>query len=374
MHILFSTTFAMRMTLALAVAAQALIALPDALGQVPPGYPAAYADTVAAARKEGKVVVYATTDVAAATPLMRAFEGLYPGIKVEYREIDSPELYRRFVAETSAHSPTADVLWSSAMDLQLKLVNDGFAQTYPSPEAGGLPEWAVWKNEAYGTTSEPVVFIYNERLLRPDEIPQTHADFARLLKDKPERFKGKVTTYDIEKTAVGFLFATQDSRVAPLFWPLAKLLGASSVRLETSTAAMMEAIGSGTALLGYNVIGSYAIARARMDPSIAVVLPKDYTLVLSRVAFIAKGAANPNAARLWLDFLLSNRGQTLAARSGLLSVRRDVPGELAAPALAKSLGASFRPIGVGPGLLVYLDRAKQQEFLKQWREAMSSAK
>jgi iron(III) transport system substrate-binding protein len=183
-----------------------------------------------------------------------------------------------------------------------------------------------------------------------------------------------VTTYDIEKTAVGFLFATQDSRAAPIFWPLAKLLGASSVRLETSTAAMMEAIGSGTALLGYNVIGSYALARARMDPSIAVVLPKDYTLVLSRVAFIAKGAANPNAARLWLDFLLSNRGQTLAAKSGLLSVRRDVPGELAAPALAKSLGTSFRPIGVGPGLLVYLDRAKQQEFLKQWREAMSSAK
>lgn len=349
--------------------------LPEALGQGPPGYPAPYADIVAAARKEGKVVVYATTDLAAAAPLNRGFEALYPGIKVEYREIDSPELYQRFLVETTSHRPSADVLWSSAMDLQQKLVNDGYAQAYLSPEAANLPEWAVWKGEAYGSTFEPVVFIYNERLLRAGEVPQTHADFARLLKEQPERFKGRVTTYDIGKAAVGFLFATQDSRATPGFWPLAKLLGASNVRLETSTAAMMEAVGSGAALLGYNVIGSYAMARARLDPSIAVVLPKDYTLVLSRVAFIAKGAANPNAARLWLDYLLSHRGQTvLAAKSGLLSVRRDVAGDLTASTLAATLGASLRPIGVGPGLLVYLDRAKQREFLKQWREATASGK
>jgi iron(III) transport system substrate-binding protein len=361
-----------RFARALFCAALALT-LPAALGQVPPGYPSSYDEIVAAARKEGRVVVYSTTDVSAATPLNRAFEALYPGVKVEFREFDSPELYRRFVAEASSHRPTADVLWSAAMDLQLKLVNDGYAQAYPSPEAANLPEWAVWKHEAYGATFEPVVFIYNERLLRADEIPQTHADFARLLKEKPERFKGKVITYDLEKTAVGFLFATQDSRATPAFWPLAKLLGASNVRLETSTAAMMEAIGSGAALLGYNLIGSYAMARAKMDPSIAVVLPKDYTLVMSRVAFIAKGGANPNAAKLWLDFMLSQRGQTvLAEKSGLLSVRRDVAGELTGSALAKSLGASFRPIGVGPGLLVYLDHAKQQEFLRQWRDAMAS--
>jgi len=172
---------------------------------------------------------------------------------------------------------------------------------------------------------------------------------------------------------VGLLFATQDSRASPGFWPLAKLLGEANVRLEASTAAMMEAVGNGSALLGYNAIGSYAIARAKLDPSIAVVLPQDYTLVLSRVAFIAKGAANPNAARLWLDFLLSKRGQSLlAAKSGLLSVRGDIEGELTGASLSKSLGPRLRPIAVGPGLLVYLDRAKQQEFLRQWREAIGA--
>ncbi|HVN34570.1 MAG TPA: ABC transporter substrate-binding protein [Casimicrobiaceae bacterium] len=353
------------------------IALTFAVGcawaQIPPaGYPSSYAETIAAARKEGRVVVHATTDVSAATPLVRAFESLYPDVKVDYQELESPDLYGRFVADRAAHRPSADVLWSSAMDLQLKLVNDGHAQAYASPEAGALPEWAVWKTEAFGTTFEPVGFLYNERLLSASEVPQSHADFARLLKERPDRFRGKVITYDIERAGVGFLFATQDSRATPGFWQFAKLLGDTDARFEASTAAMMEAVGRGQVLLGYNVIGSYAIARAKMDPAIGFVLPKDYALVLSRVAIIAKGAPHPNAARLWLDFLLSQGGQSLlATKSGLLSVRSDLASDLTAAGLAKTLGAAMRPIGVGPGLLVYLDRAKRQEFVKQWREAVS---
>src|ERR1041385_7807727 len=116
--------------------------------QVPQGYPADYAKTVDAAKKEGKVVVYATTDAVAANPLIRDFETLYPGIKVEYSDLNSTELYNRFIAEAAANNGTADVLWSSAMDLQVKLVADGQAETYPSPEIKSLPKWAVWKNEA----------------------------------------------------------------------------------------------------------------------------------------------------------------------------------------------------------------------------------
>jgi iron(III) transport system substrate-binding protein len=36
---------------------------------------------------------------------------------------------------------------------------------YKSPEQSQLPKWAVWKDKAYGTTYEPVVFIYNKRLI-----------------------------------------------------------------------------------------------------------------------------------------------------------------------------------------------------------------
>src|SRR5207302_9030488 len=104
-----------------------------------------------AAKKEGKFVVYATTDAVAANPLNKNFQPLYPGIQNDHTELNSTELYSRFIAEVAAGSGTADVLWSSAMDLQVKLVADGAAASYASPEIASLPKWAVLANQAYGT-------------------------------------------------------------------------------------------------------------------------------------------------------------------------------------------------------------------------------
>jgi iron(III) transport system substrate-binding protein len=327
---------------------------------------------VSAAEQEGEVVVYSTMDNAEAAPLVADFQAMYPAIRVAYHEMNSPEVFGRFLAETRSKGSSADVTWSSAMDLQIKLANDGFAQAYRSPEAASLPDWAVWRDEAYGTTFEPAVFVYNKRLVHEDEVPHTHSEFLHLITSKPERFSGNVITYDIEKSAVGFLFLTQDSLAMPAFWSLVGALGKRNVELEANTAPMIERIASGKDLIGYNLIGSYALGRARRDPSLGVVMPKDYTLVMSRVILIGKNAPHPNAARLWLDYVLSRRGQTvLADRSRLFSIRPDVTGEFTAAQLATALGQSSRPIAVGSGLLVFLDKAKHQDIVKRWRAAIT---
>src|SRR5262249_58412520 len=81
----------------LAAVAVVVCAAP-AQAQVPPGYPADYANLVAAANKEGRVLVYSTTDAAAANPLLKDFASLYPGVKVDYTDMNSTELYSRFIA------------------------------------------------------------------------------------------------------------------------------------------------------------------------------------------------------------------------------------------------------------------------------------
>src|SRR6185312_12335344 len=171
------------------VAAALAAACIPALAQVPVGYPADYAQLVAAARKEGKVVVYSALDTKAAQPLIKDFNALYPDIKVEYNDMNSTEMYNRFIAEAASGQGGADVMWSSAMDLQVKLVDEGKAMSYVSPEASKLPSWAVYKNQAYGTTYEPAVFIYNKRLVTADEVPQDHAAFTKLLATKGDKFK-----------------------------------------------------------------------------------------------------------------------------------------------------------------------------------------
>ena len=341
------------------------------LASPPNGYPSSYGAMVSAARDEGKVVVYSTTDLSVGAALIRDFEQLYPGVKVEYNDLNSAVLHNRFLAETSSHRASADVLWSSAMDLQMKLANDNFAARYESPEASSLPEWAVWRNEAFGTTFEPAVFVYSTRFVTGSDIPHTHSDFIRLLTTQRDKYAGNVTTYDIEKSAVGFLFATQDSRIQPGFWDFVKALGVNAVEMEANTSVMVQRIAAGKDYLGYNLIGSYALTRARRDSAIGVVMPKDYTLVMSRIALVSKTAPHPNAGRLWLDYLLSVRGQSiLSTRSELFSIRTDVAGEFTAATLRQTLGNSLRAIGVGPALLVYQDQVKQQEFLRRWRREL----
>lgn len=354
----------------------ALALLPSiGYAQVPAGYSASYAETIAAAKKEGKVVIYSTTDTASANPLLKDFQVLYPGISVEYNDMNSTELYNRFISERAAGAGSADVLWSSSMDLQIKLVSEGNALTYTSPEVANLPPWSVWKNEAYGTTYEPIAFVYNKRLLSGDEIPQSHADLIRVFTQKADKIKGKVTTYDIEKSGVGFMLITQDSKYNPAFWDLIKALGAAGPRFQSSAGTMMERISSGENLLGFNIFASYAALRAKKDPSIGIVYPKDYTLVMSRVMFVSRSAKNPNAAKLWLDYILSKRGQTIVAnQSELGSIRADVEGDMTAAGLAKTLGASLKPIPVSAELLGYLDPTRRLDFIKHWQQAIKGNK
>lgn len=350
----------------LAVAASLVTSV--AFAQVPPGYPADYQKLIDGAKKEGKLVVYGATDSKATQPLVKEFSAMYPGISVEYNDMNSTEVYNRFISEAAAGGNTADVVWSSAMDLQMRLASDGHAMKYKSVEAPKIPGWAMWDDQAYGTTFEPAAIVYNKRLVDPKEVPQTHADFAKLIQQP--KFKDKVTTYDIEKSGVGFMFMTQDARENPKFIELQNAFGVAKVRVQSSTGTMMERISSGENLIGYNVLGSYALVRAKTDPSIGVVLPKDYTLILSRVVFINKAAKNANAAKLWLDFMLSQRGQTVIANdSKLYAIRADVTGETTSADLIKQIGKdNVKPVPVHPIVLQFLGPAKRMAFLKQWKE------
>jgi len=343
----------------------------QAAAQVPAGYSADYAKIVEGAKKEGKVIVYAATDTKAAEPLIKDFSAMYPGVKVEYNDMNSTEIYNRFISEVAAGGATGDVLWSSAMDLQIKLVADGYGMTYKSEEARALPEWAIMNNSAYGTTFEPAVIVYNKRLVPPEDVPTTHAEFTKLMLTKGEKYKDKITTYDIEKSGVGFMFITQDLTNQPAgFWEMAKALGSVGVRVQSSTGTMLERISSGENLIGYNVLGSYALVRAKKDANIGVQILKDYTMVMSRVVFISKTAKNPNASKLWLDYLLSKRGQTIIANdSKLYAIRADVTGETTSADLSRQIGAGLRPLPVNVSQLAYLDQTKRLAFLKQWKEA-----
>jgi iron(III) transport system substrate-binding protein len=337
---------------------------------LPPGYPADYGAIIAAAEQEGSVGVYSTTDSASGDALIKDFRALYPKVQVKYYDLNSTEVYNRYLSETAANAETADVLWSGAMDLQLKLVADGRALAYHSPETDKMPKWAVHDDLAWGTTFEPLVIAYNKRLLPADSVPASHADLLRLLREKPQLLAGgKLTTYDPEKSGFAFMLMTHDAQYFPPFWELAAAFGHGTGRFYPSSGTMIERITSGEHWLGFNVIGSYVVLRQRKDPDLGLIYPDDYVLVMSRVALIPKNARRPNAGKLFVDYLLSARAQKIMANeSALFSLREDVAGPYSAGALARDLGPRLKPIPVDRSLLDALAPAKRLAMMRKWQE------
>jgi iron(III) transport system substrate-binding protein len=356
------------MTLRLATFLLVLLTSTAGAADAPAGYPADYAKLIEAAEKEGKLVVYAATDAAVAQQLLKAFAEAFPKIQVDYQDLDVTELYNRVRAEVAAGG-SGDVAWSSAMDLQVKLAQDGYAQTYASPEKPHLPGWAVFREQAYATTYEPVTFVYNKRRL--PEAPTSHDDFIRLLTEKKAELRGRVTTFDPERSDAGFAFLSNDLKQFPRVWALAAALGGVDVKLYTSPGTMLERIGSGDSVLGYNMIGSYALSRASKDPNVGVVFPQDYIQIFSRVMLIPAKAHHPNAARVFFDFVLSQPGQKALTEGGLFAIRDDVAGETSARALQTKFGDRLRPTPIDESLTQTFDRTKRFEVLRKWQEAIA---
>lgn len=310
-----------------------------------------------AARREGEVVVYANNDVAG--PVAEGFERRYPGLKVRFHELSSVAIRDAVLAEDGAAEPVADIAWSTAMDLQVKLVNDGFSQRVRLAEAQDLPRWAVWRDRGFAVTSEPVGFAYNARLL--PEAPDSHGALLKALRERPEAWRGKIALYDPEKSAVGFMYLSADAQIYPRAWDLLEAIAASGPGLYVPGGAIMRRLSSGEHLLAYNMTLAYADWWARnRDRNIRFLEPADYRFAVSSVAFITRAAPHPNAARLFLGYLLSAEGQE-RLRSGRLRplrghVERGRPGE--------------RHIRVGPGLLANLDEARRADILDRWRNAL----
>ena len=108
------------------------------------------------------LTVYSTLDDVVSRPLIKAFQNENPDVTVVYEEQQSLEIYERVIRETDEDGRTADLVVSSAMDLQVKLVNDGYALPVPGIEIDGWPEWATWRRSAFGLTFEPSVIVYHK--------------------------------------------------------------------------------------------------------------------------------------------------------------------------------------------------------------------
>lgn len=318
-----------------------------------------------------ELVIYSTLDSQHASPLIEAFQTSNPDVAIRYEDMLASDIAARVIAETDAGQATADFLFSSAQDLQLKLANDGYGQMAAVPEARDWPALAKWQDTAFALTYEPAVLVYHKPSF-PDGPPQSRLELLSWLANSPTSLTGRIGTYDIDRSAVGYLFLARDAEHFPDIWSLLRAMGQAGLQTFPTSQDIIDRVADGRLVLGYNILGSYAAEQALHAPDLGVVLLRDYTVVASRVAMVPRASASPDLGRAFLGFLMSSAGQRLLSdKLRLPSVSLGPSGDGGGLAMRDAFGNQLRPIPVSPGVLVYLDQAKRQRLLRLWRQALS---
>lgn len=297
--------------------------------------------------------ILSTADIAFFEPMILSFLAEQPDTAIDYTVASSAELQKAIVEEGKAF----DVVISSAMDLQTKLANDGWAQRRKSEATAALPDWAVWNDMLFAFTQEPAAIVLSKTGLGDLPVPRDRNDLINLLRQHPEFFHGRVGTYDVRESGLGYLFATQDTRASETYWRLTEVMGGLDAKLFCCSSDMIEAVKSGELLIAYNVLGSYAVNREDRD-EFAIILPRDFTTVMLRTAMIPKNAPSPEFSGQFIDHILEqSHGQGVAPMANRKLDLREIE-------------ASMNRIRIGPGLLVFLDQLKRRAFLSEWESAI----
>ena len=301
--------------------------------------------------------ILSSTDIELFAPVIEAFVAARPDVAIQYVLASSRDIY----SEIDSGRGRYDLVISSAMDLQMKLINDGHADRFESPVTAGLPDWAIWRAQLFGFAVEPIVLVVSRRDFAALPTPASRRHFLDIIRSNPAIFRNRLMTYDVNLSGTGFLFATQDARQSDTFWRLSEVMGSMGTRLSCCSGEMLARVESGEMAAAYNVVGSYAQARAAKHGNIKVVHLEDYTNILLRTAFIPRRSPKSRQAGEFLDFLLSRRGQViLETQGGLPSIFNSSIIEI----------TNAKPIGLNTGLLVYLDRLKRENFLREWNAAL----
>ncbi|MFK8083072.1 MAG: ABC transporter substrate-binding protein [Granulosicoccus sp.] len=300
--------------------------------------------------------VISSTDISIFAPIIKRFLVSHPELNVEYLVAGSSAIYGIYRQTPEEF----DVVVSSAMDLQLKLANDGFALQLTDLNH---PDWAQWRQSVFGFTLEPAAIVINRAAFDTLPVPQSRQEMIEVLRANPETFKGRIGTYDVRRSGLGYLLATQDSRSSETYWRLMEIMGGLDARLYCCSADMIEDLAEGKIAISYNVLGSYADARDDLASKIQVVLPSDFPTTMMRTALVSGSSSKPDAAVTFLQFLTASRWSEADATAGASSS--------ALPALNAEARTSQRSvIALDPGLMIFLDTMKRRLFVKAWENAI----
>ena len=260
------------------------------------------------------MIFYSSLNVEDNNGLLKRFEEKYPFIKTELNRLTADRLLIRFQAEARAKKPVADVIMN------------GGARTYITKKEGLLMKYISPESKFYGTGFKDPdgywtdaylnahVLVYNTRMLKPAEVPLTHADLL-----KPQ-WSGKFVM--VSKAYEWFLkiIKLQGEAKGMEFF---KRLAAQKPGFRIGSSQIADLVAAGEHPLGINTYSTNIedlkakgapVEWVGLDPVVATLHP----------IAVSAAAPHPNAAKLFVDFVLSREGMMLLRSFKRIPSRLDV--------------------------------------------------
>lgn len=260
---------------------------------------------VEAAKAEGKVTFYA--NITAIEPIIQAFEDQY-GVSAEYVRIGTDKFIPTVLTEFQAGKLLADVVQGPLPILQI-LKDQGVLGSYVSPNASLFPEWALDEDgviQLFGI--EYVCILYNTELLPPEEVPTSYLDLA----DPKWRDKLLMPDPTVHATTISWLVALKEevfeSEEAWVEW--LRGIAANRPLFVASFGPTPDPIARGERVLGISM-PKYIITKAPAPLGWANVV--EGLFGSPRAIAIVENPRHPAAARLFIDFWLSETSMRLLA-------------------------------------------------------------
>jgi iron(III) transport system substrate-binding protein len=270
---------------------------------------------VEGAKKEKKLVFYTTMDLPQSIEVVRDFAQKYPFLDLELHPLEAETLVKRIQNEARDGISTWDVLLGGGGLFQT-LLEANLVVSYHSPQREAVSDAL---NDSAGFWSgyylNPYVLGYSTTLVNEENIPRFYGDLLE------PRWKGNRIAIDStahallrglaaawgEQRAVAYLkrLAEQQPVMAP-----ASIMAVDS--LHTGNVAMV--IARAPVIQGYKKKLQSPIDWVSLEPTVAQI----------DAVMLSAQSPHPNAARLFVDFVLSKEGQNALAGIQQIPVRRDM--------------------------------------------------
>jgi iron(III) transport system substrate-binding protein len=300
---------------ALLIAALTAVAIPSR-AQMAPWEQSLYD----AAKKEKQFTVYtAHYDTETIADICTAFEKRYPGVKCNFVRTTAQVAYQRLQQDLKANLAVASVFSSTDISHYPDLKKHGLLMTYQPHNldkmVDSLKQYNDEDNQYWVTAAALVVITYNTGLVSEKDAPKNWPDLLDpKWKDKISighpAFSGYVGTWVVEmRKLYGWQFFEKLEKNKPQ-------IGRSINDTVTMLNAKERAIAAGPE-------ATTLLSRDKGNP-LAVIYPTDGALLMVSATGIPKNAPAPNAAKLFVEFLLTKDAAEVQVKNHSLSVVKGV--------------------------------------------------